>query len=63
MVGSAIVRNLQAQGYHHIVARTHAELDLTNQAQVATFFESEKQAQASLGADKCISICAHNFYK
>jgi GDP-L-fucose synthase len=38
MVGSAIVRRLQAQGYTKIIGRTHEELDLTNQAQVASFF-------------------------
>ena len=38
MVGSAIVRKLEVKGFTNIVTRTHAELDLTNQAQVATFF-------------------------
>ena len=41
MVGSAIVRNLQAQGFTNIVTRTHADLDLSNQAAVQSFFESE----------------------
>jgi GDP-L-fucose synthase len=62
MVGSAIVRNLQAQGYHHIVARTHAELDLTNQAQVATFFESEKPDQVYLAAARVGGIYANNTF-
>ncbi len=42
MVGSAIVRRLQAQGYTKIIGRTHEELDLTNQAQVASFFWAGK---------------------
>ena len=35
LVGSAIVRNLQAKGYENVIGRTHRELDLTNQAMVA----------------------------
>ena len=42
LVGSAIVRSLQKQGYNNIVGRTHRELDLTNQAAVQDFFETEK---------------------
>lgn len=42
MVGSAIVRELERQGYTHIVTRTHAELDLCRQADVESFFEDEK---------------------
>ena len=38
MVGSAIVRELQRQGYTHIITRTHAELDLCRQDQVEKFF-------------------------
>jgi len=37
MVGSAIVRRLESAGYHNIVTRTHAELDLTNQQAVSDF--------------------------
>ena len=48
MVGSAIVRILQAQGYNNIVTRTHAQLDLSNQAAVQDFFEQEKPAQVYL---------------
>ena len=43
MVGSAIVRILQAQGFNNIVIRTHAELDLTNQAAVAQFLTPIQQ--------------------
>ncbi len=62
MVGSAIVRNLQAQGFQNIVFRTHAELDLTNQVQVAKFFEQEKPDQVYLAAAKVGGIHANNTY-
>ena len=62
MVGSAIVRNLQSKGYHNIVTRTHAELDLTNQAAVKLFFEQEKPDQVYLAAAKVGGIHANNTY-
>ena len=62
MVGSAIVRNLQAQGYTNIVTRTHAELDLTNQAAVQVFFEKEKPDQVYLAAAKVGGIHANNTF-
>lgn len=62
MVGSAIVRNLKAQGYSNIVTRTHAELDLTNQASVKAFFEQEKPAQVYLAAAKVGGIHANNTF-
>ena len=62
MVGSAIVRNLQAQGYTNIVTRSHAELDLTNQQAVETFFETEKPDQVYLAAAKVGGIHANNTY-
>ena len=62
MVGSAIVRNLEAKGFTNIVTRTHAELDLVNQAQVATFFEQEKPDQVYLAAAKVGGIHANNTY-
>jgi GDP-L-fucose synthase len=62
MVGSAIVRNLQAKDYQNIVTRTHAELDLTNQAAVKSFFESEKPDQVYLAAAKVGGIYANNTY-
>jgi GDP-L-fucose synthase len=62
MVGSAIVRNLQAKGYKNIVVRTHAELDLTNQAAVKSFFESEKPDQVYLAAARVGGIHANNSY-
>lgn len=62
MVGSAIVRNLQAQGYTNIVSRTHAEMDLTDQAAVKSFFEQEKPDQVYLAAAKVGGIHANNAY-
>jgi GDP-L-fucose synthase len=62
MVGSAIVRNLQAKGFSNIVTRTHTELDLTNQAQVASFFEQEKPDQVYLAAAKVGGIHANNTF-
>ena len=52
MVGSAIVRTLEQQGQANFVTRTHAELDLTNQAAVQAFFASEKPTQVYLAAAK-----------
>ena len=62
MVGSAIVRNLEAKGFTNIVTRTHAELDLTNQTKVANFFEQEKPDQVYLAAAKVGGIHANNTY-
>jgi GDP-L-fucose synthase len=62
MVGSAIVRNLEVKGFTNIVTRTHAELDLTNQAQVAAFFKQEKPDQVYLAAAKVGGIQANNTY-
>jgi GDP-L-fucose synthase len=62
MVGSAIVRNLQTKGFTNIVTRTHAELDLTNQAKVAVFFEQEKPDQVYLAAARVGGIHANNTY-
>ena len=62
MVGSAIVRTLQQQGLTNIVTRTHAELDLTNQAAVQAFFKSEKPTEVYLAAAKVGGIHANNTY-
>jgi GDP-L-fucose synthase len=62
MVGSAIVRNLQTKGFTNIVTRTHAELDLTNQAAVQAFFKSEKPDQVYLAAAKVGGIYANNTF-
>ena len=50
LVGSAIVRVLRAQGHTNIVTRTHADLELTDQAQVREFFRTEQIDQVYLAA-------------
>lgn len=62
LVGSAIVRNLEARGYKNIICRTHKELDLTNQEAVRTFFEEEKPEYVFLAAAKVGGIHANNTY-
>ncbi|BEI38348.1 GDP-L-fucose synthase [Polynucleobacter sp. HIN8] len=62
MVGSAIVRELRSKGYLNLVVRTHEELDLTNQAAVQLFFETEKPDQVYLAAAKVGGIHANNTY-
>lgn len=62
MVGSAIVRALQAAGHSNLVMRTHAELDLTDQAAVRDFFAAEKPDQVYLAAAKVGGIYANNTY-
>ena len=52
MVGSAIVRELERQGYKNIITRTHKELDLTRQDQVEAFFYKEKPEYVFLAAAK-----------
>ncbi len=62
MVGAAIVRALAAAGQNNIVVRTHAELDLTDQAAVKAFFETERPDQVYLAAAKVGGIYANNTY-
>ena len=62
LVGSAIVRNLEAKGYKNIICRTHKELDLTNQEDVRRFFEEEKPEYVFLAAAKVGGIHANNTY-
>jgi GDP-L-fucose synthase len=64
MVGSAIVRHLLAKGHpaERLVTRTHAELDLTNQAAVSAFFAVEKLNRVYLAAAKVGGIHANNTY-
>ena len=59
MVGSAIVRELQRQGYTNIVTRTHAELDLCRQDAVEAFFAEEKPEYVFLAAAKVGGIVAN----
>ena len=60
MVGSAIVRALQREGYTNIVTRTHNELDLCRQEQVESFFASEKPEYVFLAAAKVGGIVANS---
>jgi len=62
MVGSAIIRELENQGYENIITRTHNELDLTNQQQVQDFFSQEKPDQVYLAAAKVGGIFANNTF-
>jgi GDP-L-fucose synthase len=62
LAGSAIVRQLRAQGYNNLVTRTHAELDLTDQAAVQVFFAEEKPEYVFLAAAKVGGILANNTY-
>lgn len=63
MVGSAMHRKLVKEGYQNILVRTSKELDLTNQAAVATFFESQKPEYVFLAAAKVGGIVANNTYR
>jgi len=62
LVGSAILRLLQAQGYANLVHRTHAELDLTDQIAVERFFAAERPEYVFLAAAKVGGIHANNTY-
>lgn len=63
MVGAAIVRALEARGFHNIVARSHADLDLKNQQAVQGFFSEERPAYVFLAAAKVGGIHANNTYR
>ena len=62
LVGSAIVRNLEAKGHTHILKRTHAELDLTDAAATDAFFAEHKPEYVFLAAAKVGGIVANNSY-
>jgi GDP-L-fucose synthase len=62
LAGSALVRQLHARGFRNLVVRTHAELDLTNQAAVMDFFEREKPEYVFLAAARVGGIWANNTY-
>lgn len=62
LVGSAIVRKLEAEGYENLVVRTSAELDLRDQQAVADFFRQEKPEYVFLAAAKVGGIVANNTY-
>jgi GDP-L-fucose synthase len=62
LVGSAIVRQFEAKGFTNLLMRTHEDLDLTNQAQVQSFFQQEKPDYVILAAAKVGGIHANNTY-
>ncbi len=63
MVGSAIVRKLQAEGFTNLLLKTSSEVDLRNQQDVAGFFASEKPDYVFLAAAKVGGIMANNTYR
>ena len=63
MVGSAIVRKLQAEGFENLLVRTSAELDLRSQEAVDTFFKEHKPDYVFLAAAKVGGIVANNTYR
>src|SRR5512135_1167626 len=62
LVGSALVRRLEARGYRNLVLRTHAELELRDQKAVQAFFAAEKPDYVILAAAKVGGIYANNTY-
>lgn len=62
LVGSAIVRQLQAAGYSNLLLRTHAELDLTDAAATAAFFAAEQPEYVFMAAARVGGILANNQY-
>jgi GDP-L-fucose synthase len=62
LVGSALVRNLQEQGFWNLIFRTHSELDLSDAGAVDTFFRTEKPDYVFLAAAKVGGIMANNTY-
>lgn len=63
LVGSAIKRNLEAKGYTNVIGRTHAELDLLDQAAVRRFFDEEKPEYVVLAAAHVGGIMANSRYR
>ena len=62
LVGSALVRALQAHGFHNLLLRTHSELDLTDTRATTAFFETEKPDHVFLAAARVGGIHANNTY-
>ncbi len=62
LVGSAVMRRLSSSGYKNIITRTHAQLDLSRQAEVEAFFREEKPDQVYLCAAKVGGIGANSTY-
>ncbi|MCC6684444.1 MAG: GDP-L-fucose synthase [Bacteroidia bacterium] len=63
MVGSAVYRKLQKEGFTNLITRSSSELDLRNQAAVADFFAAEKPDYVFLAAAKVGGIVANNTYR
>src|SRR5690606_26521258 len=63
MVGSAIKRKLESEGFTNLVFRTSNDLDLTNQQAVISFFEAERPEYVFLAAAKVGGIEANNIYR
>lgn len=63
MVGSAIVRKLQAEGFNNLLLRTSKELDLRNQLAVSAFFAKEKPDYVFMAAARVGGIMANNTYR
>ncbi len=62
LVGSALMRDLRSKGFTHLITRSHAELDLTDQTQVAAFFATERPEYVFLAAAKVGGILANDQY-
>lgn len=62
LVGAAILRRLQAEGYSHLITRTHSELDLTDAAAVDAFFQQERPDYVVLAAARVGGIQANDTY-
>ncbi len=62
LAGSALVRELRAKGFHHIVTRTHGELDLTDARATADFFQTERPEVVFLAAGRVGGILANDTY-
>ncbi len=62
LVGSALVRRLKEQGYHNLLVRTHAELDLEDAVSTQQFFAEERPEVVFLAAAKVGGILANNSY-
>ena len=63
LVGSALVRKLQSEGYTNLITRTHAELNLTRQDEVEAFFDQERPDYVFLAAARVGGILANSAYK
>ncbi len=63
MVGSAVVRKLQAEGFNNLITKSSKELNLTNQTEVALFFEKEQPDYVFMAAAKVGGILANNTFR